>query len=51
MYVFDSNPDVIRKYTISGTTITNDSTITYTSAGNMGTAGSVVCDGTSVWAV
>lgn len=45
LYVFDTN-DTLFKYTISGTTATYSTSITYTSAGAM-RAGT--CDGANVW--
>lgn len=46
LYVLETTSQY-RKYSVSGTTITNVSTITYTSAGAVGVQ--AICDGTSVW--
>lgn len=47
LYIYTATNDFIR-YTISGTTITNAGTITYTSGGSANTGGAC-CDGTNVW--
>jgi hypothetical protein len=48
LYVYDTT-SVFNRYTISGTTATFASAITYTSAGVISNGGAT-CDGTSVWA-
>lgn len=50
LYIFkNGTTNVFRKYTISGTTATYDSDITYTSS--IASEGGACCDGTSVWIV